>query len=69
MLVDRVLMGRGEKKIDEYILMEELYRQKKLCVGFNKETGEKLYRPAIKLSKWARVGLKLTTSGLYVYLE
>ena len=25
--------------------------QKRLCVGFNKETGEKLYRPVVKLSK------------------
>ena len=50
-LADRVLMGSGGKKIDEYVLKEALERQKRLCVGFNKETGEKLYRPALKLSK------------------
>ena len=60
-LADRLLMGPGGKKIDEYVLREALGRQKKLCVGFNKETGEelcsdkakreKLYRPALKLSK------------------
>ena len=50
-LADRVLIGPGGKKIDEYILKEALGRQKRLCVGFNKETGEKLYRPAVKLSK------------------
>ena len=50
-LADRVLMGPGGKKIDEYVLREALGRQKRLCVGFNKETGEKLYRPALKLSK------------------
>ena len=50
-LADRVLMGPGGKKIDEYVLKEALGRQKRLCVGFNKETGEKLYRPAVKLSK------------------
>jgi hypothetical protein len=54
-------MGREGKKIDEYVLRETLDRQKRLCVGFNKETGEelcsdkakreKLYRPAVKLSK------------------
>jgi hypothetical protein len=38
-------------KIDEYVLREALDRQKKLCVGFKKETGEKLYRPDVKLSK------------------
>ena len=41
-LADRVLIGPGGKKIDEYILKEALGRQKRLCVGFNKETGEKL---------------------------
>ena len=50
-LADRVLIRPGGKKIDEYILKEALETQKKLCVGFNKETGEKLYRPAVKLSK------------------
>jgi hypothetical protein len=40
-----------EKKIDEYGLSEALERQKRLCVGYDKETGEKLYRPAAKLSK------------------
>ncbi len=50
-LADRILMGPGGKKIDEYVLREALERQKRLCVGFNKETGEKLYRPAVKLSK------------------
>jgi hypothetical protein len=50
-IADRVLMGPGEKEIDEYVLREVLFRQKRLCVGFNKETGEKLYRPALKLSK------------------
>ena len=50
-LADRVLIGPGGKKIDEYVLREALGRQKGLCVGFNKETGEKLYRPALKLSK------------------
>jgi hypothetical protein len=50
-LADRILMGLGGKKIDEYVLREAQERQKKLCVGFNKETGEKLYRPAVKLSK------------------
>jgi hypothetical protein len=38
-LADRVLIGPGGKKINEYVLMEALDRQKKLCVGFNKETG------------------------------
>jgi hypothetical protein len=50
-LADRVLMGPGRKNIDEYVIREALGRQKRLCVGFNKETGEKLYRPAVKLSK------------------
>jgi hypothetical protein len=50
-LVDRVLMGPGGKKINEYVLREALGRQKKLYVGFDKKTGEKLYRPAVKLSK------------------
>jgi hypothetical protein len=34
-LADRVLMGSGGKKIDEYLLREALGRQKRLCVGFN----------------------------------
>jgi hypothetical protein len=50
-LADRVLMGSGGKKIKEYVLGEALGRQKRLCVGFNKETGERLYRPAVKLGK------------------
>ena len=50
-LANRVLMGRGGKKIDEYVLMEALGRQKRLCSGYDKETGEKLYRAALKLSK------------------
>ena len=50
-LADWVLMGQGGKKINEYVLREALDRQKRLCVGFNKETGEKIYRPALKLSK------------------
>ena len=41
-LADRVLMGPGGNKINEYVLTEALGRQKRLCVGFNKETGEKL---------------------------
>jgi hypothetical protein len=44
-------MELGGKKIDENLLKEALGRQKRLCVGFNKETGEKLYRHAVKLSK------------------
>ena len=48
---DRVLMGSGGKKIDEYVLRKALGRQKRLCTGYDKETGEKLYRPAVKLSK------------------
>jgi hypothetical protein len=39
------------REIDENVLREALERHKRLCVGFNKETGEKLYRPAAKLSK------------------
>jgi hypothetical protein len=39
------------KKIDDYVLREALDRQKRLCVGFNKETGEKLYRFALKIIK------------------
>lgn len=50
-LADRVLIGPGGKKIDEYVLRESLGRQKRLCIGYDKETGEKLYRPAAKLSK------------------
>ena len=50
-LADRVLMGPGGKKIDEYLLREALGRKKRLCSGYDKETGEKLYRPAVKLSK------------------
>lgn len=50
-LADKVLIGLGGKKIYEYVLKEALEIQKRLCVGFNKETGEKLYRPAVKLSK------------------
>jgi hypothetical protein len=50
-LADRVLIGPGGKKIDEYVLREALGGQKRLCVGFNKETGRKVYRPAVKLSK------------------
>ena len=49
-LADRVLMGPGGKKIDGYVLREALERQKRLCVGYD-EQGEKLYRPAVKLSK------------------
>jgi hypothetical protein len=49
-LADRVLMGPRGKKIDEYVLREALGRQKRLFVSFKKETGEKLYRPAVKLS-------------------
>ena len=48
-LADRLLMGPGGKKIDEYVLREALGRQKRLCVGFNKEAGEKLYRPGVNL--------------------
>jgi hypothetical protein len=44
-------MGPGGKKIYEYLLREALEKQKRLCVGYDKETGEKLYRPALKLSK------------------
>jgi hypothetical protein len=44
-------MGLGGKKIDEYVHKEALDRKKRLCVGFNNETGEKLYRPSVKLSK------------------
>ena len=40
---DRVLMGSGGKKIDEYVLREALGRQKRHCTGYDKETGEKLY--------------------------
>jgi hypothetical protein len=47
-LADRVLMGPGGKKIDEYVLKEALERQKRLYVGFDNE-GVKLYRPAVKL--------------------
>ena len=36
--------------------METLDRQKRLCIGFNKETVEKLYRPAVKLNKWVIFG-------------
>jgi hypothetical protein len=50
-LADIILMGSGGKKIDEYVLREALGIQKRLCVGFKKETGDKLYRPAVKLSK------------------
>jgi hypothetical protein len=50
-LADRVLMGPGGKKIDEYVSREALGRQKKLYIGFDKKTGEKLYRPAVKLSR------------------
>ena len=50
-LADRVLLGPGGKKIDGYVLKEALGRQKKLCVGYDKETGEKIYRAAVKLSK------------------
>ena len=49
-LADRVLMGQGGRKIDEYVLREALERQKRLCVGHD-ELGEKLYRTAVKLSK------------------
>jgi hypothetical protein len=49
-LADRVLMGPGGKKIDEYVLREALGRQKKLCSGHDNE-GNKLYRPAVKLSR------------------
>ena len=48
-LADRVLMGSGGSKINEYVLREALDRQKRLCVGHD-EFGEKLYRPAVKLS-------------------
>ena len=53
-LVDRVLQGLGGKKIYKYVLREALGRQKRLFVGFKKETGEQLYRPAVKLSKSSR---------------
>ena len=38
-LADRVLMGKGGRKIDEYVLREALGRQKRLCVGYDKEAG------------------------------
>ena len=44
-------MGSGGRKINEYVLREALERQKKLFAGYDKETGEKLYKPAVKLSK------------------
>ena len=50
-LTDRILMGPGGKKIDEHVLSEALGRQEKLYIDFDKKTGEKLYRPAVKLSK------------------
>ena len=50
-LADRVLMGPGGKKIDEYVLREALDRQKRFCSDFDKKTGEKLYRAAVGLSK------------------
>ena len=50
-LADRILMGPGGKKIDEYVLREALGRQKRLCSGYDIKTGEKLYRAAVKLSK------------------
>lgn len=50
-LADRVLMGPGGSKIDEYVLREALGRQKRLFVGYDMETGERLYRPVVKLSR------------------
>ena len=50
-LADRILMGPGGKKIDEYVLREALGRQKKLCSSYLKETGKKLYKSAVKLKK------------------
>ena len=50
-LADWVLLGPGGRKINEYVLREALERQRKLCVGHDNETGEKLYRSAVKLSK------------------
>jgi hypothetical protein len=48
---DWVLMGPGGRKINEYVLREALGRREKLYSGYDKNTGEKLYRPAVKLSK------------------
>ena len=39
------------KKLNIRFGKEALGRQKRLCTGYDKETGEKLYRPALKLSK------------------
>jgi hypothetical protein len=44
-------MGPGGQKINEYVPREALDGQKRLCISVNKETGNKLYRPAVKLSK------------------
>ncbi len=50
-LADRVLMGPGGRKINEYVLNKATERSKKLCSGYDEETGEKLYRSAVRLSK------------------
>jgi hypothetical protein len=50
-LTDKVIMGTRGKKIDAYLLREVLGRQKRLCPSSDKETGEKLYRSAVKLSR------------------
>jgi hypothetical protein len=42
-LVDRVLIGPGGKKVDEYVLRAALERKKRLYVGFDKgDRGEPL---------------------------
>ena len=50
-LADRMLMGPGGMNIGEYVLDKATERRKKLCSGYDKETGEKLYRNAVSLSK------------------
>jgi len=49
-LADRILLGPGGRKINEYVLEGAQERRKKLFIGYD-DNGVKLYRSAVKLSR------------------
>ena len=44
-------MGPGDRNINEYVLREALGRKRNFALAIIKETGKKLYKPAVKLKK------------------
>ena len=50
-LADWVLMGPGNRNKSEYVLREALGRKRNFALAIIKETGKKLYKPAVKLKK------------------